>query len=198
MIDHLSGACVEVKPLSVVIDVGGVGFFVHVPVLTSAGLKVGKEVTLNTVLVVREDAMNLYGFSGTDDKEMFLLVTSVSGIGPKMALMLMSAMDTKTLATALQGDVTSLIKIKGIGGKTAESLCFKLKDKVAKFASDKPIDTPVGSNDTTETAVGALVSLGYKQQESVRMVERASKGLEADGKSEMTVEELIRAALAQT
>ncbi len=201
MIVHLSGTLLEATPLEAVVDVGGLGYAVAIPVTTAEKLpSPGKNVSLHTLAVYREDAQTLYGFHRREERDFFRLLTEkVSGIGPKLALAIMSGLSLPSLRQAIAaGDAATLAKCPGIGRKTAERLCLELKDKVGLPAAASPGTTgtpagaPAAAGDTRiSDAVAALVALGFKLEAADRAVRRALEKAE-DG---ATTEELVRTAL---
>lgn len=201
MIVHLQGTLVHAAPLSAVIEVHGIGYEVHIPVTTAERLpRLGDAVRLHTLAVYREDSQALYGFSEAAERDFFRLLTEkVSGIGPKIALSIMSKLSLPMLRAAIaQGDVALLAKCPGIGKKTAERLVIELRDKVGQIGGEvvtptastgvSPLPGPIGA---VEEAVLALVALGYKTDVADRSVRKAAHALGA----EATTEALIRAAL---
>lgn len=197
MITFLRGRLVESLPTQITVEVGGVGYEVLIPLSSFAKLPAaGAEVYLLTHLVVREDAHILYGFSSAAERELFrLLIGSVSGIGPKIALNVLSGMSVPMLRGAVaQADVKALAQIPGIGRKTAERIVVELKDKIGAAGAWEAASAERGLNEADQRlndATLALVALGFKHveaQESVRAVQ-ALLGPKA------TVEELVRASL---
>lgn len=184
MISRLRGVILERFPPQLVIDVGGVGYEVEMPLSAFPVLPVTGEVVLFTQLIVREDAHSLYGFTSPARRAWFRLLLRVNGIGPRVALALMSALDDAQLAQAVASeDIARLTQVPGIGRKTAERLLVDLRGKVPEI-------TQPGVTAADE-ALGALLSLGYRSHEAQSAVERARRALgpEAGG------EELIRIAL---
>lgn len=201
MIVHLTGRLLDAKPLSAILDVHGVGYEVHIPVTTAERLPgVGELAQLHTHAVYREDSQALYGFASRDERDFFRLLTEkVSGIGPKIALSIMSKLSLPMLRSAIaQSDVALLAKCPGIGKKTAERLCIELRDHVGSISvsggafSDSALapGTPLGP-DRVQDAVMALMALGYKADIADKSVRDALKALGDDA----TTEALIKAAL---
>ncbi|OGS34423.1 MAG: Holliday junction DNA helicase RuvA [Elusimicrobia bacterium RIFOXYB2_FULL_49_7] len=197
MIERIKGILLEKEPTHLVVDVQGVGYGLHVSLNTSATVaEAGSETTLFTYLHVREEAMVLFGFSREIERDLFLLLLSVSKIGPKSALAILSGMSVENLVQAIRGEnVAALTKISGIGKQSAERLVVELKNKIAKFEQSIAVGTP-GSGRTSFTkqadeAVNALESLGYKRFFAEKAV---AKVLEEQG-SELPVEQLIKSAL---
>ncbi|MDA8164580.1 MAG: Holliday junction branch migration protein RuvA [Desulfobacteraceae bacterium] len=199
MIACLRGALFAKAPEGLVIDVGGVGYQVHVPRTYDDLLPaVGEEVFLHIHTDVREDAITLYGFSDLDEKRMFLLLLGISGVGPKQALNILSGLSAADLARAIGADdIGRLTRIPGVGKKTAERLCLELKDKV-RFLPERPEAAPAApepADQRTADAVSALVNLGYppaRAQEAVKAVQRRTPSEQFAG---MRIEELLRQAL---
>jgi Holliday junction DNA helicase RuvA len=191
MIASVRGRLMEKHPTRVVVETGGVGLDVHVPLPTSRTLGApGDSVFLRTHLVVREDALTLYGFSTDEERRFFQKLIGVSGIGPKIALSALSGPPLGDLVAALRaGDVTVLTRLPGIGRKTAERMVLELKDGLIEFEGG-PAAT--GRPRHEADAVAALVSLGYGRAVAEKAVARGrEQGPEAD-----TVEEMVRRALA--
>lgn len=201
MIAYLKGTLADATPLSAVVDVGGVGYALSIPVTTAEKLPpVGQSVKILTVAVYREDSQQLYGFATEDERDFFrLLVEKVSGIGPKIAISILSKLSVTLLRQAIaSGDVALLAKCPGIGKKTAERLVIELKDKVGLPASTESAilsATDSGQSPGTsavQDAIAALLALGYKIADADKSVRRASEKLGSDA----TTEALIRAALS--
>lgn len=205
MIAHLSGILLSKDPAALIIDVQGVGYEVHVSSSTARSLPPpGEAVSLHIHTNVREDAITLYGFPNSSQKRLFLLLNSVSGVGPRLALAILSGMEPAELCNAVSlKDVKRLIALPGVGKKTAERLCMELADKVAVFALEfggkatlKPPagPVPVSEGFAMQDAASALVNLGYSQEtawQALRTVQQADPVAAAA----MTAGELIRTAL---
>lgn len=165
MIAYLSGKVHEIRETSAVIIAGGIGYEVFCPTQTLARLSVGKIVELSTRFIVREDAQLLFGFSDNDSVKLFDLLISVSGVGAKMALSLLSQLSAPHLAQALSsGDVKLLSSVSGIGKKTAERLILELNSKIPEHligGAPMKVSTPKQS-DAMNDATEALLSLGYR------------------------------------
>ena len=196
MIAHLHGQLAEATPTHVVVDCHGVGYAVFIPLSSYDKLPTkGNEVKLLTYhhVVAQDGTQQLFGFVTPDEREMFLLLISISGIGPKLAINILSSTSISALRNAIaSGDTETLSTLRGIGKKTAERLIVELKDKVggaAAFATKGRAATP--EEQKLSDAVLALVSLGYKQVDAHRIVLAVAD--KAGPKA--TVEELVRAAL---
>jgi len=199
VIGRLRGTLAEKQPPHLIIDVNGLGYELEVPMTTLYRLPpVGQPVTLHTHLVVREDAQLLYGFTERREREFFRELIRLNGVGPKLALALMSGLDVDELVRCVQAqDTSALVKVPGVGKKTAERLLVELKDRFKAWETVPSMfqlvsDGPQGASapaPTAETdAVSALISLGYKPQE-------ASKAVSAIKEKGLSSEELIRRAL---
>jgi Holliday junction DNA helicase RuvA len=188
MIAMLRGALLEKGIDHVLIDVNGVGYRVAVSLNTLAALPaVGNVATVHTELIVREDSLSLVGFATVDERAAFDLVTSVQGIGPKLAMSILSTLEAPELARAVRdGDHARLTRIPGIGKKTAERLVLELRDKFAGAAAATTAKRPGGS----QAVSSALVNLGYKPAEADRAAAEADKLHPGAG-----VADLVKAAL---
>src|SRR4029079_8021192 len=142
LIAHLTGKLIQKQPNAVIIDVGGVGYELSVPLSTFYDLgETGSEVSLRAYTYVREDALQLYGFRTDRERKLFLLLTSVSGIGPKLAITVLSGLSAEELIEAIrQNNLVRLVAVPGIGKKTAERLIVELRDRVAPLASPEQSD----------------------------------------------------------
>ncbi|MEH6584921.1 MAG: Holliday junction branch migration protein RuvA [Halioglobus sp.] len=198
MIGRIRGNLVHKQPPVILVEVGGVGYEIQVPMTTLFQLpELGTEVSLLTHFVVREDAQLLYGFIDERDRSLFRQLIKVSGVGPKLALTILSGMDSTSFARCVQrDDISSLVALPGVGKKTAERLLVemrdKLKDWLGQIGDELPgtgatADQPV--IDRVADAEGALIALGYKPTEAAKMVAMVNDDSVADS------EELIRRAL---
>jgi Holliday junction DNA helicase RuvA len=208
MIAFIEGDLVECQLNLAIIQVGGIGYEVNIPLTTSEKLPaLGKEIKLYTQAVYREDAQTLYGFSDRESRDFFrMIVDKVSGIGPKIALNLLGSLSLPTLKTSIaSGDVGMLSKAQGLGKKTAERIVVELKDKVLPKGTTIE-SAPVSSTGATEDAsaefndlgsyqdaLSALLTLGYKATEADQAVRKAADALGQGA----TTEELIRKALGR-
>jgi Holliday junction DNA helicase RuvA len=200
MITFLEGELVEALPTQVVINVGGVGYQVMIPLSSYSKLPaVGQRLRLLTHLVVREDAHLLYGFASTAERDLFrLLIAHVSGVGPKLGLAVLSGMSVEAFKGAVvAGDLASIARISGLGKKTAERIVVELKDKLgvaAEWEAASAAHGPSASELAMHDAVLALISLGYKQIEAHKAVKQAGQSAASKG-APLSSEELLRAAL---
>ena len=176
MFSYLNGTIAEMGQNSIVVDVGGVGFFCTVSLNTLAKLKVGSVSKIYTHLNVREDAMDLFGFYDKDELECFRLLTSISGVGPKVAVSILSAVTPASLALAVSTDDDKpILAASGVGKKLAGRIILELKDKIGDAgisAVDMPVvsDVRVAGGDSRQEALSALMALGYSRMEAMTAV----------------------------
>ena len=172
MYDYIKGEVIETGKDYAVVETHGVGYYINTTAHTLAQINQGETVKLNCQLIVREDAHTLYGFALPEEKSMFVKLISVSGVGPKVALAILSAMSVSELATAIiTSDDGAFQKVSGVGKKTAARLIIDLAEKIDASEAIKMSDVAVGGVADKETeAVAALVSLGYSRSEAVRAV----------------------------
>lgn len=195
MIGFLRGRLAAKQPPQLVIDVGGVGYEVEAPMSTFYGLPAaGAEVHLFTHLVVREDAHILFGFGTERERRLFRELLKVSNVGPKLALALLSGMSVESFLLCIEAqDIDSLVRIPGVGRKTAERLVVEMRDRVKGFGdtggitvvAGAPIESAAGAQ---AEAFSALVALGYKPAEVTRLLKAVDASIQ-------TTEEIIRRAL---
>jgi holliday junction DNA helicase RuvA len=201
MIAHLSGTLFSKQATSVIVDVGGVGYEVTIPLSTFYDLEdTGKPVQLRIYTHVREDTLQLYGFKTIRERELFLKIISVSGIGPKLGITLLSGMSADELIAAIRtNDLARLTLIPGIGRKTAERLVIELREKVAALTSAQLEDAltmkaaatgEVRQDDVRGDALSALLNLGYQRVSAEKALDNAI----AEG-GELTVETVLRRVL---
>lgn len=196
MYNYIKGKLIHKDPARAVIDINGVGYEMMIPLSTFSKLEVGKEQKLFTYLYVKEDVLQLFGFIVPEDKELFLLLISVSGIGPSSALTMLSSLSGQEIKEAIAAENVALIKsIKGIGPKTAQRLILELKDKVKKTLGVDlkaiTFESPASGSSIQMEALEALMALGFQKP-------AAEKSLQAVIKkygSQLPVEELIKLAL---
>jgi len=193
MIEYLTGILAQSTPGYVVIQTGGIGW--NVPITLSAYDRLpaeGQSVTLPTFLSVKEDSLTLYGFKDQEERELFQKLLQVSGIGPKLAMTVLSGLPAAEFVNAIAAkDSKRLNSIPGIGKKMAERLVVELKDKVG---ADLPTETstpPEAAGKNIRDAILALVALGYKQQEAKALLAK----LPASDQEDLAVEDLVRSAL---
>lgn len=197
MITFIEGTLVERQPTRIVVSAGGVGYEVHIPISSFERLPPeGASCRVLTWHYVRDDAEELYGFATEQERKLFLLLYSVSGVGPRMALNVLSGLSVRDIKASIAGqDAKRLASVKGVGRKTAEKIIVELKDKltegemleaVAGTKADSPEDMRI------RDAILALISLGYKQAEAQQRI----KAVIGKAKTGASVEDIVRAALA--
>ena len=204
MIGYLAGVLREKTPARVVVDVSGVGYEVFVPLSTFTELpEDGKTVALRVHTHVRDDAIVLYGFQSARERSAFELLIRTSGIGPKLALNILSGMEpNRLLAAVATGDIEALRRIPGVGLKTAERIVVELRERAAQLAlesgplgSERPAPAPGGTHDPgselQEQALSALLNLGYTRAQAQRVVDEAVREVGP----EPGLESLLRSAL---
>jgi holliday junction DNA helicase RuvA len=188
MIGHLKGKVISSKPTRILLDVNGVGYAVNISINTFEKLSGSAEISLFIHTSVKEDSITLYGFSSESEKEMFELLISVNGIGPKIALGILSGIKTDDLKNAIySSDISRIISVPGIGRKTAERMVLELKTKIDSVAIDRTSLKP----DIRSEAVSALCTLGY----NIRTAEKVTSDVLSEFPAS-TIEELIRRSLA--
>ncbi|MFN8098452.1 MAG: Holliday junction branch migration protein RuvA [Dermatophilaceae bacterium] len=193
MIASVRGPVVHVGLDRAVVEVGGVGLLVHMTPATAASLGGGADAVLATSLVVREDSLTLYGFAGAAERDMFETVQTVSGIGPRLALAMLSVLPPADLRRAVAGnDLATLTKVPGVGRKGAERIVLELRDKLGTV-DEPPTGPAAASSAGQEQVVEALVGLGW----SVKASSDAVDAVRASAAAPAAVADLLRAALRE-
>lgn len=194
MISSVRGQVLSVGLDHVVVEVGGVGLAVHATPATLASLRRGEQAALSTSLVVREDSLTLYGFADSEACELFGLLQTVSGVGPRLALATLAVLDPDQLCQAIgDGNITTLTQVPGVGKKSAERLVLELRDKVAAFAGPaETLQQSTGDGRVRTEVSEALVGLGFTAKQAEQSVEKV---LAADG-AEGDTSAVLRKALA--
>jgi len=189
MIGRITGTLLGIEQQTALVDVGGVGYEIECPISTLCELPtVGETVTLLTHFVVREDAQLLFGFLTHDDRESFRILIKISGVGPKLAIGVLSGLSGEELAAAVErDDVATLTRLPGVGKKTAERLLVELRGRMTSTGHTQSL---VGSSPFEEAVLG-LIALGYKETEARKAINALPKDPEA------TPETLIRSSLKQ-
>lgn len=190
MIARLQGQLIEKQPPVLVVEIHGIGYELEAPMSTFYKVTLGAPVTLFVHQVVREDAHLLYGFASREERDLFRTLLKVNGVGPKMALAILSGMEAEAFAACIrQNDVLTLTRIPGVGKKTAERLVIEMRDRVGSgpggLAGAEGLALPASPE---RDAITALIALGYKAAEAERAIGKL-------GKDNATTEELIRQAL---
>lgn len=203
MIGRLRGILLEKQPPEVLLDVSGVGYEIQLPMSSFYPLpEIGEEAVIYTHFVVREDAQLLYGFADKHERSMFRLLIKVNGVGPKLALAILSGMSANQFVICINNEaVSSLVKLPGVGKKTAERLVVEMKDRLKnwsgadlltpesdKTAFENEIANTFISANAKDEAIGALVALGYKPATAEKVIKQVYQ-------EEMDCEALIRSAL---
>ena len=193
MIAHLRGKLIAKTPSHVIVDVGGVGYELAVSVTTYSDLPaLNQEIALHVYTHVREDALALFGFLANEEKQLFEKLIGVSGIGPKLAITILSGMSAESAVAAIRGnDVAALTRVPGIGRKTAERMVLELRDKLEQFVV-VPAAVPA-STAIEEDVISALVNLGYQRALAERALARVASSKNGEKQS---FEVLFREALA--
>ena len=191
MIDQISGKIISINDNYVVLAVGGIGIKVNISATFASKLVNENLITLVTYLNVREDALDLYGFKNESERNLFLMLISISGIGPKLAVSILSGVELEELKSKiLSGDIKSLTSIPGVGAKTAKRIIIELKDKLSKT-----ITTELGFEDNfgskiSRDVLSALVGLGYSESIAMEVIKRINPA-----NSDKSIEILIKEAL---
>ncbi|WP_314771346.1 Holliday junction branch migration protein RuvA [Capnocytophaga sputigena] len=191
MITQLQGKLVEKNPTHVVIDCHGVGYFVNISLNTYSALPEGEAIKLYTYLQIKEDAHTLYGFLTKAEREVFVLLLSVSGVGASTARTMLSSLTAAHVRSAIiNGDVATIQAVKGIGAKTAQRVVLDLKDKMLKLQDFEEV--PMNAVSTyKEEALAALEVLGFVHKQAEKVVDTIIKS----NSEELSVEEIIKQAL---
>lgn len=204
MIGRISGILIEKKAPQLLVDVQGVGYELLVSLTTFFDLPENDDqVTLLTHLVVREDIQQLYGFREASERELFRMLIKISGVGPKMALTILSGMNTKDFFESVRtSDIDRLVELPGVGKKTAERLAIEMKDRLPVMSSmdinkagsveKEKFHQKLGAQEEAESV---LIALGYKPQEATRMITIASNNIDIADNEKKASEKLIRLAL---
>ncbi|ASC57552.1 Holliday junction branch migration protein RuvA [Vibrio vulnificus] len=199
MIGRLRGILLEKQPPELLIEVNGIGYEVQMPMSCFYELpNIGEEAIIYTHFVVREDAQLLYGFNTVKERALFREVIKANGVGPKLGLAILSGMTaSQFVASVEREDISTLVKLPGVGKKTAERLVVEMKDRLkgwsagdlfTPFTDAAPVDSGSASSNSAEEAVSALLALGYKPVQASKVVSQIAK-------PDMTSEQLIREAL---
>ncbi len=201
MIASLSGLILHKEPSNITLDVRGVGYEITLSSRTLDKLPgLGKEVFLHIQMNVREDAITLYGFSTTEEKNLFLLLNTISGVGPKLAMGILSGISGEALCEAItMKDIPRLTTLSGVGKKTAQRICVELQDKIGQYFTSSGSTGLAGTSESgqqiseMQDAASALTNLGYPQEIAWEALKKIR--LQANDPETLTMEELIRGAL---
>lgn len=190
MIGYLTGKIISSKPTRIILDVNGVGYVINITIPTFEAISEKEIVSLFIHTSVREDSITLYGFFSESEKEMFELLLTVNGIGPKLSQTILSGIQTGELRSALlKGDVSRIQAIPGIGKKTAERMLVELKGKVESLSGDETITLDISNR---SEAIAALTTLGYNQKVAEKIVSEI-----ITSSPSISLEDLIKEALAK-
>ena len=191
MIDQISGKIISINDNHVVLAVGGLGIKVNISAKFASKLANEDLITLVTYLNVREDALDLYGFKNESERNLFLMLISISGIGPKLAVSILSGVELEELkSNIVSGDIKSLTSIPGVGAKTAKRIIIELKDKLSKTTTTElGFDDNFGSK-ISKDVLSALLGLGYSESIAVDVIKRIGPA-----NSDKSIESLIKEAL---
>lgn len=190
MLEYIKGNVAELTPTYTVIDNHGIGYFINISLFTFTELQNKKETILYIYEAIREDAHILYGFAGKHEREMFMLLISVSGVGPNSARMIQSSLSPSELETAIAtANVGALKAVKGIGAKTAQRIIVDLKDKIKAPSDTLNIQVPA-NNEIFDEALAALTMLGFSAQASQKVLKKL-----LSGNPSLSVESAIKQAL---
>jgi Holliday junction DNA helicase RuvA len=193
MIAHLRGTVAALTLESAVLDVAGVGYLVRCTPATVSALRLNQEAQLATSMVVREDSMTLYGFGERDERDMFELLQTASGVGPKVAQAMLAVLEPERLRAAISGgDLAALTSVPGIGRKGAERIVLELRDKVGKPGT-APVVGSSGGAPWREQVQEALLGLGWSAKDADKAVEKVAADLEPG--ADESVSTLLRLAL---
>ena len=194
MISQINGKLISLNEGFVIIELGGLGLKVNMSTSAIRNFKLNENISLVTHMHVREDALNLFGFINESEKKLFLMLISISGIGPKLGMTILSGIEPEKLKTCIiSGDVKTLTSISGVGSKTAKRIIIELKDKFSKVDNEN-----LGFNDEKDFEIfnnilNALISLGYSEIESKKVIEKLDL-LNSD-QNDKRIETLIKEAL---
>jgi Holliday junction DNA helicase RuvA len=194
MISYVRGKLVKKTPTYVVVETNGVGFKLRIPLSSFKTLgELGEEIRVLAHLHAREDALQLFGFASEEERDLFQLLISVAGIGPRSAQGILSGISVEEFKRAVMDqDVAALISAPGVGKKTAERLVLELKEKIGEKKKGEAAVPPFRTTPTAEEAIQAMISLGYKRSRAQEVIQRVIKE-----DISLPVEEVVRRALRQ-
>ena len=194
MISKISGKLVSLNEGFVVIELGGLGIKVNMSTSSIRNFKLNEIISLVTHMHVREDALDLFGFINESSKKLFLMLISISGIGPKLGMTILSGIEPEKLKTCIiSGDVKTLTSISGVGTKTAKRIIIELKDKFSKADNENLVFNDEKDSEIFNNILNALISLGYRETESKKVIEKLS--ISNPEQNDKKIETLIKEAL---
>lgn len=194
MISQINGKLISLNEGFVIIDLGGIGLKVNMSTSSIRKFKLNEIITLVTHMHVREDALDLFGFINESSKKLFLMLISISGIGPKLGMTILSGIEPEKLkACIISGDFKTLTSISGVGAKTAKRIIIELKDKFSKVDDENLGFIDEKDSEISNNILNALISLGYSETESKKVIEKLN--LLSPDQNDKRIETLIKEAL---
>ncbi len=194
MFDYINGRVVHKTPTAIVIETNGIGYKIHIPLSTFERITDKEKVKILTRLIISKDfEVKVYGFSSLEERDLFDLLISISGVGPNMALTILSASSISQFKKFVVGnDSQALQRIKGVGKKTAERIILELKETIVSIVPEEVSSVEAQELATKSDAIMALISLGYARPSAERAVNLASKNLDASEKVEVLIKEALK------
>ena len=194
MISQINGKLISLNEGFVIIELGGLGLKVNMSTSSIRNFKLNEIISLVTHMHVREDALDLFGFINESSKKLFLMLISISGIGPKLGMTILSGIESEKLKTCIiSGDVKTLTSISGVGAKTAKRIIIELKDKFSKVDDENLGFIDEKDSEISNNILNALISLGYSEIESKKVIEKLS--ILSPEQNDKKIETLIKEAL---
>jgi Holliday junction DNA helicase RuvA len=196
MFDYINGRVVHKTPTAIVIETNGIGYKIHIPLSTFERIPDKEKIKILTRLIISKDfEVRVYGFSSLEERDLFDLLISISGVGPNMALTILSASSVSQFQKFVVGnDSQALQRIKGVGKKTAERIILELKENIVSIVTEEISSVEAQEMATKSDAIMALISLGYARPSAERAVNLASKNLDASEKVEVLIKEALKYA----
>lgn len=193
MLDYIRGLVVSKSPTRLILEVSGIGYLLYIPLSTFEKIPNHGEVTVLTQLFIREDQIKIFGFATREERDLFQLLLSVNGIGPNMAIAILSGSTVDGVKHAVvDGDAKALERIKGVGKKTAERIILELKETIKEIATCIPVGMDLQQKSLISDAVMALVSLGYGRSVAEKAVSEAAKKMQTIDNIEVLVKEALK------
>ena len=193
MLDYIRGRVISKSPTRLILEVAGIGYLLHIPLSTFEKIPKHGEVTILTQLFIREDQIKIFGFATGEERDLFQLLLSVNGIGPNMAITILSGSTVEDIKRAvINEDAKALEKIKGVGKKTAERIILELKETIKEITTSMSTGMDVQQKALVSDAVMALISLGYGRSIAEKAVSDAAKKLQTIDNIEVLVREALK------
>ena len=193
MLDYIRGRVISKSPTRLILEVAGIGYLLHIPLSTFEKIPKHGEVTILTQLFIREDQIKIFGFATGEERDLFQLLLSVNGIGPNMAITILSGSTVEDIKRAvINEDAKALEKIKGVGKKTAERIILELKETIKEITTSISTGMDVQQKALVSDAVMALISLGYGRSIAEKAVSDAAKKLQTIDNIELLVREALK------